>query len=230
MSSSTVFNASFIVIFCIATVFCCWKFLWPLWLIKNDIIKLSISLKNYTNDNIMYSYETLDTQLSQNPLAAEAWGKYKKNLARSKDEDMVRIYSTVEAEDYFNIQAFTGALYTHFYSGMAGVFTGIGILGTFVGLTIGLLGIDTSSTAALQGGISVLLSGMTTAFWTSVVGIGFGLIFNIVYSIILKRTTTAVQTVASHFERIFLNGSSQGGLWKKFSWSSLRKRRHRLPS
>lgn len=86
---------------------------------------------------------------------------------------------------------------------MAGVFTGIGILGTFVGLTIGLLGIDTSSTAALQGGISVLLSGMTTAFWTSVVGIGFGLIFNIVYSFILKRMTTAVQTVAAHFERIF---------------------------
>lgn len=164
---------------------------------------MSDSLKNYTNDNIMYSYETLDNKLCQNSFVAEAWGKYKKNLARSKDENLVRIYSTVEAGEYFNIPAFTGSLYTHFYSGMAGVFTGIGILGTFVGLTIGLIGINTSSTAALQSGISVLLSGMTTAFWTSVVGISLGLIFNIVYSIILKRVTATVQTVAAHFERIF---------------------------
>lgn len=196
-------NVVFILLFSFAAWCCYYFFRRPLFAIQQQIRALSGSLKNYTNENIIYSFETLDAKLKQHPLAAVPWEKYKKNLARRKDEDIVRIYSTVEAEEYFNTPAFTGSVYLQFFSGMAGIFTGLGILGTFVGLTIGLYGIDTSSTAALQGGISGLLGGMNTAFLTSIVGIVLGIGFNIWYSRTMKAFAADVESVSAHFERIF---------------------------
>lgn len=203
MDSSMVCNIVFILLFSFAAWCCYYFFCRPLFAIQKQIRALSDSLKNYTNENIIYSFETLDAKLKQHPLAAVPWEKYRKNLARRKDEEIVRIYSTVEAEEYFNVSAFTGSVYLQFFSGMAGIFTGLGILGTFVGLTIGLDGIDTSSTAALQGGISGLLGGMNTAFLTSIFGIILGIGFNVWYSRVMKNFTADVQTVAAHFERIF---------------------------
>ena len=55
--------------------------------------------------------------------------------------------------------------------------TGLGILGTFIGLTWGLLGLDLSSSGmGLLAGINTLISSSGTAFITSLVGIGLSLI------------------------------------------------------
>lgn len=53
--------------------------------------------------------------------------------------------------------------------------TSLGILGTFVGVVIGLLHFDT---AAIDKSIPALLDGLKTAFLTSVVGMGAAMIFN----------------------------------------------------
>ncbi|WKN33796.1 hypothetical protein PZB74_10720 [Porifericola rhodea] len=45
--------------------------------------------------------------------------------------------------------------------------TTIGILGTFVGITVGLHGFDVND---IQASVPVLLSGLKTAFWTSIAG------------------------------------------------------------
>ncbi len=203
MDLATFCTIIFILFFLIA-VGCSWHFFFkPLQSVETKLQAVSNSLKNYNNNNIMYSYETLDTQLQKNFLVKEAWEKYKKNLARSKDDEVIRIYSTVEASDYFNVPAFSGSLSVSFFSGMAGIFTGLGILGTFVGLTIGLFGIDTTSTTALQNSISDLIGGMKTAFLTSIFGVALGIGFNIFYSRAMKKFAAVVQEIEEHFERIF---------------------------
>ncbi len=53
-----------------------------------------------------------------------------------------------------------------------GLLTGLGILGTFVGILWGLLGFDVSN---IQDSVPRLLEGMTTAFSTSVAGLTFAL-------------------------------------------------------
>lgn len=49
-----------------------------------------------------------------------------------------------------------------------------GVLGTFVGITWGLLNFD-SSPEAMQNSVTNLLGGMTTAFFTSIIGMGMSL-------------------------------------------------------
>lgn len=60
-----------------------------------------------------------------------------------------------------------------------GTLTSLGLLGTFVGLVVGISNIGFSSVDAALGSIEVLLSGIRTAFFTSIVGVIFSILFNI---------------------------------------------------
>lgn len=55
--------------------------------------------------------------------------------------------------------------------------TGLGILGTFIGLAYGISNFDTTSTTTITESISTLLSGMSTAFVTSIWGMSLAIIF-----------------------------------------------------
>ena len=60
----------------------------------------------------------------------------------------------------------------------AGTLVGLGLLGTFLGLTLGIKDFDSSSTQNIQKSIQLLLSGMGTAFYTSL----WGMLLSMIYS------------------------------------------------
>ncbi len=58
---------------------------------------------------------------------------------------------------------------------MPGLLTGAGILFTFLGLTVGVYGLDPTNAEQLTAGVKRLLGGMSMAFLTSIAGIGTAL-------------------------------------------------------
>lgn len=62
----------------------------------------------------------------------------------------------------------------------SGTLVGLGLLGTFLGLTLGIRNFDSSTSDQIQSSIQVLLSGMGTAFLTSLMGMGTSLIYTII--------------------------------------------------
>lgn len=62
-----------------------------------------------------------------------------------------------------------------------GTLTGLGILGTFVGLIIGIRGIGFSTVNAALASVQTLLGGIQVAFYTSICGVILSLLFNLVY-------------------------------------------------
>lgn len=62
----------------------------------------------------------------------------------------------------------------------SGTLVGLGLLGTFLGLTWGISGFDSSDTNNIQRSIQSLLGGMGTAFLTSLVGMSLSLIYTII--------------------------------------------------
>lgn len=62
----------------------------------------------------------------------------------------------------------------------SGTLVGLGLLGTFLGLTLGIKNFDSSTSAQIQSSIQVLLSGMGTAFLTSLIGMGASLIYTLI--------------------------------------------------
>lgn len=59
----------------------------------------------------------------------------------------------------------------------AGTLVGLGLLGTFLGLTLGIKGFDSSNTERINESIQGLLAGMGTAFLTSLLGMTFSILF-----------------------------------------------------
>ena len=59
----------------------------------------------------------------------------------------------------------------------AGTLVGLGLLGTFLGLTLGIKGFDSSNTERINESIQGLLAGMGTAFLTSLLGMNFSILF-----------------------------------------------------
>ena len=80
--------------------------------------------------------------------------------------------STVSASEFFTKESVLGKRHSKLPDALPGVFTAIGLLGTFVGIAIGLEGIDLDAPSDERlDAIGQLMDGMSTAFLTSIVGI-----------------------------------------------------------
>lgn len=85
-----------------------------------------------------------------------------------------KLYSRNHAEEYFSEVNVLSALSINpkYLSSASGMLVGLGLLGTFLGLTLGILGFRSDSSEAIQNSIQSLLCGMGTAFMTSLIGMG----------------------------------------------------------
>ena len=80
--------------------------------------------------------------------------------------------------------------------------TSLGILGTFMGMTQGLSGLDVSSTETMMKGISNLINGMQFAFGTSVAGVSCSLIFNMLCRIAQGSCYRAIDDFTESFTQL----------------------------
>lgn len=80
------------------------------------------------------------------------------------------VRTNIPSAEYFNEASICKAINLRFVDTGASTLVGLGLLGTFLGLTIGIHGFDSSNTENIQTSIQGLLGGMGTAFSTSLLG------------------------------------------------------------
>lgn len=83
------------------------------------------------------------------------------------------------SEEFFNAREFARAIGVNLkhINSAPGVLSGLGVLGTFVGLAFSVSTFDSGSSEAIMSSIKILLSGMGTAFMTSLVGMFFSAVY-----------------------------------------------------
>lgn len=109
--------------------------------------------------------------------------EYRGLVAKQKNDNTVMY----EIEDIINEEVIGLKSWKSVMLQMPGTLTGLGLLGTFIGLLIGIGSIGfTSVTAAIQS-VQTLLEGVKTAFYTSVAGVILSILFNLFYKIIWSR-------------------------------------------
>lgn len=117
------------------------------------------------------------------PLLEQAFDRYRRRL--KSYEKGSRMTNTCGLEDYINEDLIDQIGMTHFNGGIAGTLTGLGILGTFIGLSLGLNSFNGNDIYTISDNVGPLLEGMKVAFHTSVYGIFFSLIFNVAYRAVM---------------------------------------------
>jgi hypothetical protein len=85
----------------------------------------------------------------------------------------------------------------------SGTLVGLGLLGTFLGLTLGIKGFDSSSTENIQKSIQGLLTGMGTAFFTSLLGMGLSIVFIFFDKSWRNRLTKIVRNLTERLDTLY---------------------------
>ena len=112
----------------------------------------------------------------------------------------MRVYTTkhgmsqvADIEDYINEELLDQVGMTYFNTTVSGTMTGLGILGTFLGLSMGLGSFNGNDIYTISDNVGPLLAGMKVAFHTSVYGMFFSLIFTYVHRCIMSYAYEVVE-------------------------------------
>lgn len=89
-----------------------------------------------------------------------------------------------DIEDYINEDVLATKSWQPVIVQIPGTLTGLGILGTFVGLIMGIGEVTFTSVDAALSSVQVLLNGIELAFYSSIAGVILSILFNISYRII----------------------------------------------
>lgn len=138
---------------------------WKLYNIKEALKQL------LENDNILDAVKSTNMErLGEN---------YSKTLNIETAEGMK---SNIPASEFINDDSVCKCykLNLRMLDTASGTLVGLGLLGTFLGLTLGIANFDSSNTEKINESIQGLLAGMGTAFLTSLFGMGFSLAFTFV--------------------------------------------------
>ena len=113
---------------------------------------------------------------------SRVWGEYAQTLHPQPSGDRVRWRATTLAETFFTDQALVdNPLKTEYYKHLPGILTGLGIIGTFTGLIIGLGHFDVSlDPGQTQNQLRQLIHSVGHAFIVSAVAITLAMIFTFV--------------------------------------------------
>lgn len=104
--------------------------------------------------------------------------KFKVNEQKENGEIVSDITDYIN-EDLLALETWQGLMVQ-----IPGILTGFGILGTFIGLIMGISTVGFSSVEAALESVAALLSGIEAAFFTSIAGVILSIIFNILYRLV----------------------------------------------
>ena len=170
----------------------------------NDEIKKAVEYLDTSRE-----FENIDAEFKNYSRLLPVWKIFAKSLTTTNDV----AYSTTAAAEFFSTQNLTRGMNMSFWQAYGGIFTGLGILGTFLGLTYGLSGLDMSNNIeTLQNSIKKLLSGVESAFVTSLVGIAGALIYSGVHHQLIKNFQSNVDSLVNKLDEIFPRRSAEDWL------------------
>ena len=137
------------------------------------------------------------------------WHQYKRHLVAAGGKQL----ATVDAEAFFHVEGLTSGLSMGIWNSLGSIFAGLGIVGTFVGLAVGMVDIDFTDGANTQESIRLLIEGTKTAFATSIVGMSLALAYNYAHeSHLMNAFSRRVDDVVLALDEAFPRSSSEAAM------------------
>ena len=177
-------------------------------------------INSLTKETLQYSRpaqpsikQELTEKFNRNKELADAWQEFEDSLIEGKrpgnqdDENQEVVYKTDEASLFFSEERLLDQhLNLRFWNSVPALLVGLGILGTFVGMVWGLIpfsDVDFTNTNQIREAIKELLSGVSTAFVTSVWGMLASFLFNGLEKRGIGRVSRAIANLQRALDRIF---------------------------
>lgn len=138
-----------------------------------------------------------------------AFSKYRARVINSKTGK--HYAANCDIEEYINEELLERVGKNFFNSGISGTMTGLGILGTFIGLSMGLGSFNGDDIYTISDNVGPLLTGMKVAFHTSVYGMIFSMVFNFVYRSIMADAYEKLDLFLNTFKQCAMPPTAGSG-------------------
>lgn len=194
VAPADLFTGVFFTFMLLAAVFYFLFYMRPIFYRKNVINRFMTDLRESPDVekrlNTLKELISAEDMRTQYPVLFQQWRQYRRHTILIERKD----FSTASAEEFFNFESLSGGINVSLWHNLGSVFTGLGILGTFVGFSWGLIAIDKIGSAE---SVNLLLSGVQTAFFTSIAGIFLALAFNFAHGKFTHSFQSAIEEFAA---------------------------------
>ena len=143
------------------------------------------------------AYKEKQEDLFQEKYLLDRYKEYHYEMSRIAK--MSRNDYKCDIEEYFNDDIVDEVMHRNLLNQVAGAMTGLGILGTFIGLSLGLRSFNTGSTAEITNSIAPLMDGIKIAFHTSI----YGMIFSLVFNFSFKKKLDEAESEIRNFQNVY---------------------------
>nr|WP_236610732.1 anti-phage ZorAB system protein ZorA [Verminephrobacter aporrectodeae] len=175
------------------------------------------SIRSQANGGDVVELGEIESKAMAAPTLDHLWREYSKTLHSQTKEDehgqsrIVRWRATALAETFFTEQAIVDSrLKTEFYKHLPGVLTGLGIIGTFLGLIKGLISFDVSlDPTKAQEQLRNLVNSVGHAFFVSASAIGLAMLFTGIEKYLVTSRCRQVEELRELIDSMFKGGAGE---------------------
>ncbi len=167
-----------------------------------ELIRAYDELKNINTDNIDEHYSKINEKFLDDKkykYLSKNWRAFKNSLFSAKEN---KYYQSVDAEEFYNKEnLLQEKMNFRLMNYIPQLLVGIGMLGTFLGLSIGLADLNLGTDDMKQ--LVTLISGTKTAFYTSLYGMYFSISISIISNIYLGFYEEKILMLKNSINSIF---------------------------
>ncbi len=158
--------------------------------------------------------DTLDLIFEQTGILEHLWREYSDTLHRQGGElgeGGMRFRSTLPANMIFRPEILVDIpVRTDFFKHLPGLFTGVGIIGTFYGLLVGLQTFVISDNPIIvRSSLTQLLHGVSEAFMVSAAAITLAMLVTFIEKLILTRLNGQAEKLVQLLDGLFESGAGE---------------------
>lgn len=191
-----------------------WRYRRPAGKLQQLIRSVTQQVSDIRTTAIAGQREALRAVFDKTPLE-HSWSEFAETLhdqheTIDRELHLARIRATASSSYFFSHQKIIETpLRTEYFKHLPGILTGIGIIGTFAGLMLGLSHFDASDPATVQESVATLLKDVRYAFAGSLCAIVAAMIITHSEKEQLRRCLAALEKLTDAIDRIFDAGVSE---------------------
>lgn len=161
------------------------------------LIKVTVRLRNRLH---VSANNFSEDEINKDKLLSKIWKDYRESFISFNEDKKTDEFSY----DYFNEKnLLANNTNLRLINSIPATLVGLGILGTFIGLTYGISNFQTSSTEQIKNSIETLLSGMGTAFISSIYGMLLSIVFTFFEKVQIHSLHNSLHKFCYYLDRKF---------------------------
>lgn len=198
------------------------RYVLPSWRLGNELRAAHQALTALKERGTVLDLERVAQEAMSGPALPHCWSEYRDTLHRQYGQTamgervVTRLRATAMASAFFNeTTLIDGRMATEFFKHLPGLLTGLGIIGTFSGLILGLQAFQVSDDATVvRQGLQGLLLAVSGAFRVSAAAIALAMVVTLVEKVLISRRLAELERLVGLIDSLFESGAGEEYLQK----------------